>query len=138
MTQTTRDYRNLRETEHVFDAAKLTSVVFKDYSMEHICRAGWGHQLRSQRLVQLDIGGEKCILPAPLLWGVINDLIDEADDDGWITRCYIGVPCVKGKLTISSMGLNQECLRDSIVQLRIGEHGAIVDLEELLRATRYT
>jgi hypothetical protein len=136
--QKARDYRNLKETEHAFEASKQTSGVFKDYSLAYIGRVNWGQQLTARRLVRLSLDSQWCLVAAPELWHVINNLMDETDEDGWIPRAHLDVRCVDGRLSLDSTSVNQECLRDTVVWLRIGDYRALVDLEELLRATRYT
>ncbi len=132
----TRDYSNLYETERVHDAVKLNNTYIKDYSMEHICKVLW-HQTdddRVQRIAHLVFGDVRIPIEVLDVRYEIEKLVDEADENGWLPRKGIRL----GQLTISTREVNKDCLQDHIASITIKDRTALIDLEELLKAIRYT
>ena len=129
-----RDY-SLRETELVQDAIKLTCTVIKDYSMNTICHIIWSQSDhdKKNRVIHIIIDGQRAILPVLDVRYEIEKLIDEKQDNE-LPRKKIHIR----DLTIDTTDVNQACLQDHIASITIKGRTAIIDLEELLKAIRYT
>jgi hypothetical protein len=134
-----RDYSNLKESERVFDAVKLNSTHFKDYSLTHLCSTAWrmSDPEMLKRLVRIRIGDREWIGHSPTLANEINELADNSNEDNWFPQAVITLTGEKGKLTIDTQAVSDECLQDHMAHVTIDGDTAIVDLEELLKATRY-
>lgn len=139
MSKRERDYSNLKETEKVYDAVERMTTEVKDYSMRYMVETVWrmnDYEI-AKRLVRV------CFDDIPwignvqdLLWA-INGLVGDADEDGWLPRNTVDITGESGLLTISTEGVNKECLRDHVAFVTHSNKTAILDLEELLKATRY-
>ena len=129
-----RDY-SLRETELVNDAIKLTCTVIKDYSMNTICYVIWNQSDydKRNRVIHIIIDGQRAILPVLDVRYEIEKLIDEKQDD-MLARKKIHIR----DLLIDTTEVNQTCLQDHMASITIKGRTAIIDLEELLKAIRYT
>ena len=129
-----RDY-SLRETELVQDAIKLTCTVIKDYSMNTICHIIWNQSDhdKKNRVIHIIIDGQRAILPVLDVRYEIEKLIDGKQDNE-LPRKKIHIR----DLTIDTTDVNQACLQDHIASITIKGRTAIIDLEELLKAIRYT
>lgn len=129
-----RDY-SLRETELVNDAIKLTCTVVKDYSMNTICHIIWNQSDhdKKNRVIHIIIDGQRAILPVLDVRYEIEKLIDEKQDNE-LPRKKIHIR----DLTIDTTDVNQACLQDHMASITIKGRTAIIDLEELLKAIRYT
>lgn len=139
MARKERDYSNLRESERVWEAVKMQKTEVKDYSLKHLCSTLWhltDEQMR-HRLVHVVIGDERFVGVSTQLCDAINDLVSKSNDDGWLPRTELRIIGDQGKLLVSTVDVNRECLRDHVARVTIGEKTAIIDLEELLKATRY-
>lgn len=129
-----RDY-SLRETELVQDAIKLTCTVVKDYSMNTICHIIWNQSDhdKKNRVIHIIIDGQRAILPVLDVRYEIEKLIDEKQDNE-LPRKKIHIR----DLIIDTTDINQACLQDHMASITIKDRTAIIDLEELLKAIRYT
>ena len=129
-----RDY-SLRETELVNDAIKLTCTVIKDYSMNTICYVIWNQSDydKRNRVIHIIIDRQRAILPVLDVRYEIEKLIDEKQDNE-LPRKKIHIR----DLTIDTTDVNQACLQDHMASITIKDRTAIIDLEELLKAIRYT
>lgn len=136
-----RDYRNLRETERIWEAVNVFSTNVKDYSLRHLARVAWrisDYHIR-KRLVRIDLDAETGLFSALLVKEAVETYTAEDDKNGWIPRKKLivyGHDTTK-PMIISTNNVNFECLRDHVAEVTIGENTAIIDLEELLKATRY-
>ncbi len=129
-----RDY-TLRETELVQDAIKLTCTVIKDYSMDTICHVIWNQSDydKRNRVIHIIIDGQRAILPVLDVRYEIEKLIDEKQDD-MLARKKIHIR----DLLIDTTEVNEVSLQDHMASITIKDRTAIIDLEELLKAIRYT
>lgn len=129
-----RDY-TLRETELVQDAIKLTCTVIKDYSMDTICHVIWNQSDydKRNRVIHIIIDGQRAILPVLDVRYEIEKLIDEKQDD-MLVRKKIHIR----DLLIDTTEVNEVSLQDHMASITIKDRTAIIDLEELLKAIRYT
>lgn len=144
MSQKARDYTNLRETEKLYDAIDEFMTFAKDYSLGSLVAVywRWSDEAIKKRLVTLTIGTRNSIYVGPDFLPVVNDMLERAthDKDKWLPQekhtiepyYEHGTP-----LVIDTTGVNEECLRDHLADISIADMHAIVDLEELLKATRY-
>lgn len=144
MSQKARDYTNLKETEKLYDAIHDFQTSLKDYSMEGsvVVRWRWDSWAIRKRLVMILVGEEIEAYYAPNILPVINEMLERSthDKDRWMPREKHKIdPFVEhGKpMYIDTTGVNEESLRDHIAEIRIGGGVALVDLQELLKATRY-
>lgn len=137
----TRDYSNLRETERVYEAVKRQGTHVKDYSQQNIVEVHWktNSSLSSNRLVVIRIGATETLVSSLALMATVNAIVDEADENDALPRLYAPLPRHFGKpeLVISTKEVNYESLRDHVAEIRIKDATALIDLEELLKATRY-
>ena len=129
-----RDY-SLRETELVDDAIKLDSTVVKDYSMANICRIVWNQSDhdKKHRVIHFIFDDQRAILPVLDVRFEIEKLIDNKQDD-ILPRKQIKIR----DMLIDTTNVNEACLQDHIASITIKGRAAIIDLEELLKAIRYT
>lgn len=139
MAQKERDYSNLKETERVWDAVKMHGTEVKDYALEHSVSTMWNlnEEQMLNRLVHIFIGRDRWVGRSTDLWKAINEMVADADDNGVLPRGVCRIPGKTGLLTINSLAVNQECLRDHVAEVSINGNKAIIDLEELMKATRY-
>lgn len=134
-----RDYSNLKETERIWDAVKMNGTNIKDYSLTHLCAVQWrtnDSDIRD-RNVRIWIGDKVWIGNAPMLTNAINDIVDQADADGWLPHVHVGMPGEQNRLIIDTNVANDECRKDHVAHVEVAKNVAIIDLEELLKATRY-
>lgn len=137
-----RDYSNMKETERVQDAIKINSTNVKDYSLKHIINVGW--QLsdleRNNHLVRIQIGDQTFMGNTNNISRGVHALVERQDEHSWLPRDLITVKSFGDKtpaLLIDTRDVNKECLRDHVAGVTIGSCESVVDLEELLKATRY-
>lgn len=136
MPQKKRDYTNLKETAKVYEAVDNTITHVKDYSMKHVITVTWKPH---SRLVTLTIGDQSWSGMGKHLLEMVNSLVEDTDDDDhmWVAKLWVEDFNTGRELEISTAGVNKECLRDHVATVTIGKNEAIIDLEELLKATRY-
>lgn len=140
MPKKERDYSNLRETEWVLYAAKNPGTQVKDYSLSHIVWVYWNisEWHKAHRLNQIVIGGEVYNQTARGIMEGISHFMENENKDGWYPRARLWIPGVNTKdLIVSTEKVNDECLRDHVAEVTLGDNTVIIDLEELLKATRY-
>lgn len=137
-----RDYSNLKETAHVYDAVKRQSTQVKDYSLRHIVTVIWRANpiFIRRRLVIVRIGVEETVISGLDIFTAVNEMVDEADEDGVLPPGYMELesPFNHPKLLIDTRGVNFEALRDHVAEVTIGNTTALIDLEEFLKAVRYS
>jgi len=129
-----RDY-SLRETELIQDAVKLNSTPIKDYSMSTICWVIWNQSDydKRNRVVHLAFDNRKATVSVLDLRFEIESLIDSKLDDLMPLK-----QITLGNVTIDTTESNKACLQDHMASITIRDKTAIIDLEELLKAIRYT
>ena len=139
MARKDRDYSNLKETERVWEAVKVQKTEFKDYSLKHMCTTMWrlGTQQIRGRLVHINIGREKFIGKGTILCDMINEMVEQSDENEWLPRALYTLRGHEGVLLIDTREVNEECLKDHVAKVTVGKNTAIIDLEELMKATRY-
>lgn len=141
MARKTREDYRLKETEKLYDAVKRTNTHVKDYSMQHLITVVWEphNQYQRTRIVELSVGGERWRGHGKEILDPVNRLIKDDKDDPSLLVAKLWIESWPGgkEMLIDTTGVNQECLRDHVAKLTIGKNTAIVDLEELLKATRY-
>lgn len=134
------DY-SLKDTEKLYDAVRETNTFVKDYSMTHLVQVLWeqsGVNKRSRR-VQIVFGGKVWENRPTLITDVVETLIgNQQEDDVLFEQSHeLEDRFDREPLIISSEGVNHEGLVDHVVRLSVGDRHVLVDLEELLKATRY-
>jgi hypothetical protein len=129
-----RDY-SLRETELLQDAVKLSATPIKDYSMSTICWAIWNQSDydKRNRMIHLAFDNKRATVSAVDLRYEIERLIDDKVDDLMPLR-----QITLGDVGIDTSESNKACLQDHMASITIKGKTAIIDLEELLKAIRYT
>lgn len=139
MAKKERDYSNLRETERLYDAVERMSTEVKDYSMEHLVETVWraSDQEISRRLVRIGFDDKYFSVNVLSLLKAINGLVEQADENGWLPRGECKVGGEGGDLVISTKIVNSEALKDHVAEVSFKGMTALIDLEELLKATRY-
>ena len=137
-----RDYSNMRETERVQEAVKLNSTEVKDYSLQNVITVTWKFTdyATENHLVQIRIGNKKFLGQGDAVSRAVHSLVERQDEDDWLPRDVAYVTSFNGytaPLIIDTTGVNKESLRDHVARVTIEECSSIIDLEELLKATRY-
>lgn len=132
------DYR-LKETEKLYDALKRTTTNVKDYSLAYTITIIWkaDDEQSRNRLVKLSIGDESWVGTSYDIARAVNGMASDADKNGWFPRGTCVIPGEVGTLYIETTRVNDECLRDHMARLFISNNTSVVDLEELMKATRY-
>jgi hypothetical protein len=140
MPRKDRNYRGLfTDTIHIYDALDEVATQLKDYSSQHNIEVKWRQDKEQihRRLVHIDIDDAKFIGRATHISDAVNDLMEDTLQDGIMPRDKVEVEGVWEPLVIDLTTVNQECLRDHVAEVSIGDTMALIDLEELLKATRY-
>lgn len=135
-----RDYSNLKETERLYDAIKRTNTLVKDYSMKHLVSVLWedARKNRRTRLVEIKIGKQVWIGYGADILRAVNDMLEEGGTA--FPRCQKIIKSQEnlGKdMIIDTLFVSQECLQDHVAEVTIGDMTATIDMEELIKATRY-
>lgn len=135
------DYR-LKDTEKLWDAVKKTNTQVKDYSLKHLVTVLWeppSKTFKRTRLVQISIGDQTWFGRGAQISDRVNQLLEDNDerDHMWASKVWIKDYYTDKELIINTSGMNKEGLIDHIAEVSIGKNTAIIDLEELLKATRY-
>lgn len=134
MARKVRDYSNLKETERLYDAVKRTNTFVKDYSLQHIIIVSWepSNEYRRTRIVEVSIGDKTWRGKGGDLLKVVNEMLEISGTDDF-PRAHFKLR----NMEIDTRGVNKECLVDHIARITVDKNTAVVDLEELLKATRY-
>ena len=132
----------LRETEKVRHAAKKANTVVKDYSLEQLVEVYWDKSqlYKQQHLVDIVIGGQVATVFNRDIGDAVQIFVDQEDEYGWFPRDCVEVrhhDVKASPLIIDTRQVNQECLRDHIAAVTIKGRTALIDVDELLKATRY-
>ena len=137
-----RDYTNMRETERIQEAIKLTCTQVKDYTFKHIISVSWkiNPTYISNHLVKIKFGGERFIGIGVDISRAVHKIVEGQDENDWLPRMSARVDSFDSStkpITFDTLVVNDECLRDHVARVTIGECSSLIDLEELLKATRY-
>ena len=137
-----RDYRNMRETERVWDAVELNSTNVKDYHLKHVIGVSWRYSdyIESHHLVTIEMGKESFTGEMVAIKKGVSELVERQDEHDWLPRGRVIITSHNSRtkpMVIDTSRVNWECLRDHVARVTIGECTSIIDLEELLKATRY-
>lgn len=133
----------LKETEKVRDAVKKQNTQVKDYSLENLVEVYWDidDTYIGNHLCQLKIDGQKTVVRARQIGDAVQMLVEEEDEYSVFPRRKYLIESFahqSRRLEISTAEMNQEGLRDHIAAVTIGDRTALIDLDELLKAVRYS
>lgn len=135
-----KDY-SLKDTEKLYDAVRKTNTHVKDYSMAHVVQVLWEptNLSRRTRTVIIRIGDEEWRNRPNLITDVVEEMIgnQQEDDVLFASKHWLEDYFGRKEMVIRSDSVNKEARVDHVAEFTIGKNTAIIDLEELLKATRY-
>jgi hypothetical protein len=135
-----RDYSNMKETERIWEAVDLNSTHVKDYSMKNVVRVSWqtGDYFTANHLAKIESGKHQFVGNVQDISRGVHELVTRQDKDDWLPKGKVEIKGWGTKPLIFDTGrVNNECLRDHVAEVTIGGCISYIDLEELLKATRY-
>jgi hypothetical protein len=130
----------LKDTEKIYDAIRRNNTHVKDYSLTHTVKVTWRASKFNikKRFLTIHIGDEEWRGSVLDLAEVIDMMVEGEDKYGKLPYVENKVPGFKTEsLTISTIQMNNEARRDHVACIFAGDNRVLVDLEELLKATRY-
>lgn len=132
---------SLKDTEKLYDAVRETNTFVKDYSMAHLVQVLWEQTSLSKRkrIVEIRIGDAVWANRANLITDFVEELIgnQQEDDVLFSSKRHIEDYYGRKELVVTTESMNREARVDHVAEFSIGKNKAIIDLEELLKATRY-
>ena len=142
MARIQRDYSNMRETERIRDAIKKNITEIKDYSLKCLVKVGWkmSNYEQENHLSRILFNDQTYIGESTEISKGVMTLVSKQDENDWIPRGIVRIPSFMNRtpeMVINTMVVNKECLRDHVGSITIGKCTSVIDLEELLKATRY-